>query len=345
MSESELNIQDRVVSQDKIEHLNPTKQYLFHKITTKLKELVESCDTRIETKSHYLIQCPCCEEELNYHDAKLYIKKDYSTGYCQRCQSSYFNEEEKIDPDVPVQLTDLCTPRLRAFDFINKKFSVNTIDLSYYDLAKDTGGENYLIYRYSKDKFYKDITGYSGVIYKEPRIKLVDHAKQLGIKYRVNRVLIPYNWLGRTIYYQIRFTNPDAKPKYFNPVIENKPLYYCPLNTMNNSVGILVEGVFGAIAASFNYELKYNTYATMGSYLTDYQFWMLEQLGLQKLVLYFDDWDISYHIYKQLIKKNPLKFKNTEIIRSPLGDPEFDYLAGIKGTIHPIDWAYKRTYF
>lgn len=314
--------------------------FLNYKVQEDLEELVEGCRPDVtETNTHYIIQCPFCLNELNYTQHKLYILKDYSTGHCFRCGSSFFNKNE-FKLNTP--LSNLKAIKFNVKDPDECKFKgVDSIDIDYYvnahKILKD--GVDYLNYRYSRSKYIKDVTKIDGVLqFHEPKYNLIDNIENLKIKFRNGKVIVPFYWNNKCIYYQIRFTDPNRVPKYFNPVIDNKPLYSCPFNK-GSDIAILCEGVFGAIAISFMTNFEYDVYATLGSVITDYQLKLLDTMRYSGVAVYYDKYDISRSNYIKLIRNNRLRYEMTKIIKSPYGDPETDYLSGIVPKLNKDDFS------
>jgi len=285
-------------------------KYLFGVVQTNLKDL---CEGYNEHNGQYIIPCPNCIEHAEELDIKnpedkrkLYIKSDYSVGFCQRCKTKFFNPKPKHD-DFALLDDEIKIPEFN-YEVFSGNHELIKIPIDYYTMSKD---------------YLEDEVDY--LINRNPALeKLYPYLK---FKFRKNKVVMPFFWNDEIIYYQTRMTLPRDKciVPYFCPPINGKPIWINPLNRGSNEV-IITEGIFGSIGAFLTYKGKIDTIAVQGSYLTNYQLWMLDQLGYSKYYIYYDEDIISENIIKIMKKYNPIIYSDLEIIHSELGDPEDDYL-------------------
>lgn len=283
---------------------NEQPESLRPKIYTQdLKLLVEKKATG-QTTSHHIVECPGCAEILKLVRYKLYILKDFSVGYCHRCHSIFHNEESSAVETAEDKMT-----LINEDGETLERFKLETIDTSYYlgSSLESAEGIRYLADRY-------------------PELSV--RYKEFGIRFRRNKVVIPFYYNDALIYYQIRYIKPVDDKRYHSPPISAKPLYI--IRRPGSRKYMIVEGVFGAIAASFKYP-DVNIIAVLGSYLTNYQLWWLESLGPTCVYLYMDDKDNNETMLDKLLKRSPYLFNwnNVQLLHSPNGDPEDDYKAGV----------------
>lgn len=271
-----------------------------------LRELVSQAENCSHSGSEYKIDCPICKQlGFNYlNKKKLYIKDDFSVGFCFRCGTKFKNKFD-ITKDSMDFLLNLSKPK-------PKEFKEEAIDVSLYNSAKD---------------FIKDGVDYLGT----RRLWLKDNYKKLGIKFLNDRLIIPFfkdgNINNDVIFYQCRYYDPDKSggKRYFIPPSTNKPIYIPPISNKNSDTMILCEGPFGAIAISNKYP-SYLVGAVMGSNISDFQLFLLSKFkNVKNFVLYFDEDKINKKAKKILSSKFP--FCNYTLITSPLGDPEDDLVA------------------
>lgn len=258
----------------------------------------------------YRVECPVCKElGHSYKKMKLFIKKDLSVGYCFRCGTTFKNKINvlSLPKDYIFQLGKRAQP---------KKYGEEVINTSYYN---DSWADSEIGLSYLKSR-------------NAPW--LIENKDKLRFKFRGDRVVIPFfksEDEDDVIFYQCRFYNPEKSGKrYFLPPSKQKPLYVSPLGNKSSNTVILCEGPFGAMAISSKYP-QYRTFAVMGSYVTDYQAYLLKDKGIENFVLYFDEDKLNDKNFCVLSEKFP--FANFIKVHSQYGDPEDDLKNNCLGVI------------
>lgn len=271
-------------------------------IKTDLKKLVSESNPKL-SGNEYQIECPICKQlGYNYQKRKLYVKDDFSVGYCFRCGTKFKN---KID-----------------FNNIGNDFVFNISKQK----PKEFNGEEKIDVKYylESDDFNK-----TGVKYLESRRSwLKENYSELGIKFRNDRLIIPFFKGGdiknEVIFYQCRFYDPEKSGKrYLIPSSTNKPIYLSPNGNNNSKIMILCEGPFGAISISNSFP-EYKCGAVMGSNISDYQLYLLSKMEITHFILYFDNEEINKKAKKILSERFP--FCSFISLKSPCGDPEDDLI-------------------
>lgn len=274
-------------------------------IHTDLRKLVEEGNSTL-SGGEYRTECPVCRElGHNYQKRKLFIKDDFSVGFCFRCGTKFKNKIDFNNLGRDFKF-DISKPKPKEYKEEEK------IDVSFYNQA---------------DSFNQ-----LGVDYlKSRREWLFNNYNKLGIKFKNDRLIIPFfrngNINGEVIFYQCRFYDPEKSGKrYFIPPSTNKPIYLSPNGNNDCSTIILCEGPFGAIAISNTYP-QYKCGAVMGSNISDYQIFLLSKMNIKKFILYFDDESINEKAKKILSERFP--FCSVLSLKSPMGDPEDDLINGV----------------
>lgn len=253
--------------------------------------------------NEYRVECPVCRQlGHHYEKRKLFIKDDFTVGYCFRCGTKF---KHKIDFNNRGEnfVFNISKPKPKEYKEEEK------IDTSFYKESMDFYGK--------------------GVEYlKSRRPWLGDNYSKLGIKFRDDRLIIPFfrngNINNEVLFYQCRFYDPEKSGKrYLIPKSTNKPIYLSPNGNNNSNTMILCEGPFGAIAISNSYP-QYKCGAVMGSNISEYQMFLLSKMNINKFILYFDNEDINKKAQKILAEKFP--FCSYLSLKSPMGDPEDDLI-------------------
>lgn len=274
-------------------------------VNTDLRRLVEEGNAT-HSGNEYRVECPVCRElGHHYEKRKLFIKDDFSVGYCFRCGTKF---KHKIDFNNLGNnfIFNISKPKPKEYKEEEK------IDTSYYleSMNYNEDGVNYL---------------------KSRRIWLGNNYENLGIKFRNDRLIIPFFRNGDVkndvVFYQCRFYNPEKSGKrYLIPKSTNKPIYLSPNGNNKSNTIILCEGPFGAIAISNTYP-QYRCGAVMGSAISDYQIFLLSKMNINKFILYFDNEDINKKAKKILSERFP--FSTCISLKSPMGDPEDDLIHNV----------------
>jgi len=288
--------------------MSTRNQTLGHIVQLDLKALVDSAVSVKDSTAHFAISCPECVEHIyipngmdDYESKKrLYVKKDYSVGFCHRCHSKFFAQH--MDPNDDEWRFTL------FYDSLEISEEELGIDISYYEgsSSKDPSGVEYLNSRYKQ----------LGEIY-----------HSLGIRFRRDKVIVPFIWNDEVIYYQSRRYPGRSTDSYFSPPTPSKPFYYCPLNDPKIDRYIISEGVFDAIAVKQMFP-DWNSIAVIGSYLTNFQIKLLFELSPRRVLLYYDDVDISKKMRERLLRYNPVLLDDVKILTGKFKDPELDYVNG-----------------
>ena len=266
------------------------------KVFTNLREYV-GVHKLGENATHYLCECINCIDERGSHKPHLYIKKDYKIGWCFGCNTTFINKVEiKNLSDYYDQVTPLNN---RVTPYKSKYFNPVGIDCTYYLESNELNKES-LDYLHGSH-----------------RLPVMDPSRYL-IKSRKGKVVIPFYYYDKLIYYQIRFINPIG-PKYFNPIISNKPLYLLPNRSYDKKKLVLVEGVFDAIACDYIFDENYMIAGVLGSTLTNYQLSMIKQFNIEEIVIFLDKTELSLKLRNKLRGFGNYKFS---IINSDGMDPE-----------------------
>lgn len=279
------------------EHYSKNKGFYYRIMDlTKWLESNEYYETDSDPKS-YVTTCPYCLEaythDTSYHGPynkmKLYITHDKKSGWCHRCNSAYFNNNEELKYQLPQLIKDV--------DSGDLDLSMNDPRWTLDKIQGTSLTTNHLKQLYDRNPFIMNL-------YKELNITSLDE----------NNVIIPFYFQGDLIYYQL--WRKGQSPKYFCPPIKTKPLYFCgPLRTK----AILVEGVFDAIACRILYP-NHTPIALLGHYLTGAQESMLRKYLFEEILIFMDESHLSYKIYNKL--KRVLDFTDLIVVDSDGEDPE-----------------------
>ena len=284
------------------------KHYVFCDLKELLLEFygaktVEEIETHKTEQGEYIIHCPFCKAE-GHTKHKLYIKDDFSVGHCFVCTRDYVNVTEDID--VSFKLSDSLLnfgpwkEEFKVFPLEDPTWSIETFEYDFDDY--DEKGFSYLCGRH---EFMKDL-------YKVLDFKFVD-----------GNVAIPFKHNGEIIYYQIRFSNPGAKIRYFMPPIStgHKPPYIIERTGDARRKIIIVEGIFDAIAALIQCP-DFTPVAVLGSSISDYQLDFIRDYAgyVEEVLIWMDKTEISRKIQQRV--KGVIDYAPIRIIPSYGPDPE-----------------------
>lgn len=261
-------------------------------VTDELKQLVlANYNGRLPPAiKYYRIVCPRCYErnrlkgEYDYAHTNLSVAKDFSFGKCFRCNAVFTDKYYGAASEYDSKLLDLKDTHFEIE-------SINTDHLeNYHDLSIDTDAIKYI--QNIRGNIYYNI-----------------HDNFASLKYSNNKLVIPYfNTDGNTFYYQYRYVDVSKSPtrsKYYNPPINNKPIYITPnldgkilWNPMNPT--ILVEGAITAIACKQVVGNDVNVIGLMGKVITNYQLQFIKYLGIIDLYVMLDEYSLSDELSKTL---------------------------------------------
>ena len=257
-----------------------------------LKEYVDSLESYEENATHFICECPNCVETEDRHDHKLYIKKDYSVGWCFRCETAYSNRVRPEDEfDRVTRLSQFKPFKSRALDYPE-------IDTSYY---------------YESDEI--DEVSKEYLLKRNPHLNY----KKFQLKCRYNRIVIPFYYGDAMLYYQIRFINPTG-PKYFNPPVDNKPVYMVPGQPITDTA-VLAEGTFDVMALDSLYGKEYTKIGLLGKTVTASQMKLLKSYNFERIIISLDETELSLKLKNRLASELSAK---SSVIDTNL-DPE-EYL-------------------
>lgn len=261
-------------------------------------DLESLCEGASETDTHYFLKCPICSEE-GYHKKKLYIKKDFSIGWCFHCETVFKPMKVEDPEDIDsLQVNDgFRIDAAKSFRLV--KLDSEKLSIPEYLSREDTE---------LLDK-------------RNPYLKLIDYAGIKSVKYSL---WIPYYINDELIYYQRRLKNPINGMKYYNPTISDKPLYIPPGMKVTGKI-IIVEGVFDALASIFLHADKiregYVPVALMGKTITPYQSWLLNSMAIIDEVIYqLDKTELSLKCHEKSGKQLNALFY--QYVPSNGADPE-----------------------
>lgn len=264
-----------------------------------LRDYYESLDSSQKgkpTTKDFVCECPECEEEDKYK-LKLYIKRDFTVGYCFICKTTFYNKEDVVD-----ELER--TTKLKPFKpFRSNLIDYPEIDTTYYSESNpiDEVTEKYLINR-------------------NPYLNY----EKFKLRCRYNRVVIPFYYGDALVYYQIRFINPVG-PKYFNPVTEHKPIYMVPGQEITDTA-ILSEGTFDVMALDSMYGKEYTKIGLLGKTITASQLKLLQKYNFERYIIYLDETELSQKLAEKVSSEFP--DAKISIVKAEL-DPE-EYLRTFK---------------
>lgn len=290
-------------------------------ILTNLHEIVSESGFDKQTATHYIAICPYCMETEQKTHKKLYIKKDYSVGFCFSCNSAFLPQKgqnkDELLKEYPVCL-EMSLQKQHAKSFID----VQKIDTSAYDLAQDYSDE--------------------GIEYlsQRPDANIAMDYDNYGIRFTPNGVILPiytFGHLSDVVFFQIRYFNTvEHGNKYFMPIISEKPI--AVVHKGVSDTAWCVEGIFGAIAITRQYPQD-TVLAFLGKFLTDFHAWQLgsQQDWIKKYIVFLDETDLSKKFCQGLLDAK-LFIEDLQYVESQGTDPdELLQLGGI-----PIIKQYKQ---
>lgn len=281
-------------------------------ILTNMEEFVEDSiegEDYYETETHYVSYCPYCVENITnsegepYTKKKLYISKDYSRSFCQRCHSTYFNYTTDLEFSVIAPKTKLHEFTLNK---LAKKSRLAGVDYSlhaYESTGVDIEGIMRILSRRNIHKLGREIGEPTLIRRNTERYRpLVDKLGIRGTSFDNNHgvLMIPFYINDELIYWQSNLVG--GNPKYFMPPIEHKP-FYMPINRGKKIV--IVEGIYDAMACLYLYPDR-TPIALLGSYITDYHIWLLRNyVQPVDCLIQLDNINLSVGVLLQMRRKIP----------------------------------------
>lgn len=265
----------------------------LEKIVTSTYSNLDSCKY-----DYYRCVCPRCYErnisrgKKTYTHRNLSISKDFSYGRCFRCNGLFFDAllGASVELEEKINEKEMLSPN---------NFKISGVDMKIYNdatsLQQSEEGREYISHR---NKYYDcDLN-------------------QFSLRYKPNKIVIPYfNPDGESFFYQLRYIDLSKAPagaKYFNPPIDNKPLYIAPdkdkrPHWKTENPLILVEGALTAIALKITVGDAINVVALLGKVPTYYQICFLKWLGLLgDIYVMMDESSLSEIVVREL-KSNHIK--------------------------------------
>ena len=257
---------------------------------------LEAAERYREPSGEFVIHCPFCRAE-GHRKHKLYLKSDLTVGHCFVCTRSYVNVTDEVK--VEYRPPSFLTPRLREW---------------FKPTIKDP--------KWALDRYWKEFDEYSekGVRYLMGRHQFMDPLwKILGFKFWEGNVVMPFWWKSELIYYQIRFSDPKARIRYFFPPVDQKPVWTTPEPIGTGKDLIVVEGIYDAIAAMIQAPGR-TPVAVLGSSVSDYQLLQIREFVPDSILVWMDDTEKSKGIADRL--RVSLGYCPIRIIPSDGTDPE-----------------------
>jgi hypothetical protein len=138
--------------------------------------------------------------------------------------------------------------------------------------------------------------------------------------YNDKEIIIPFQYFGKPIYYQINYINPNPL-KYLNPPIKRKPIYVL---RQGSPFLVLCEGIYDAVALLELYPTC-TPVALLGCDVTDYHIWMIRKLCPSQILIYMDETRLSMGIYHKLMKSPLSAYCQIGVVQSDGSDPD-EYL-------------------
>lgn len=282
------------------------KELMFGELSEYVANAISENDYQ-ETAKHYVVQCPYCKSaylhdksyEGPYIKRKLYVLKDFSTGFCFRCDRAFVdvNDSVRINVDIPeppISMRDFNLVKLPSADTGDTPWTLDLFD-SFSEFNE--AGFNYLVKE--RHSYFRKL------------------AEPLGIRYMNSNPVIPFYFKGELIYYQVKLAFGSHKMKYFSPPISHKPPYIIEHGLNKNF--LICEGTFDAIAALIMAP-GYTPFAVLGSTITDYQLTMLRTYVPNKVLVYMDETNLSINVANRI--RSVINYADVDIVRSNGQDPE-----------------------
>lgn len=262
---------------------------------------VEETEQYIDGNGEYIIHCPFCKKD-GHTKHKLYIKSDFSVGHCFVCTRTFRHITDEISFDI--KLPDIMT----NFGYMPPKFKLCPISDPQWTLER---------FKYEFDDYNE--AGYRYLLGRHKYFS--DLYKVLGFKFYNENVAIPFIHDGEVFYYQIRFSKPGARIRYFHPRIDNKPPYIIEREGEARHKIVIVEGVFDAVAALLQCQ-EFTPIAVLGSSISEYQInFIRDYCGyVKEILVWMDETDISKRIANKV--KKYIDYAPITIIKSDGEDPE-----------------------
>jgi len=303
---------------------------------------MQEVEPHANSNNEYMCVCPYCKSKhdkegiRNYSKEKLYIRADLTVGHCFVCGRTFINisNDLKFEVDQPKGLMN--------FGFIEPFKIVSLEEDSEYGLGR---------YLYDADDIQDS---QEGIKYLENRHSyLPEIAKALDFRYLPGCVLMPFRFMNfnrdgsqdgkgdiqkQAFYYQIRFTDPKSKIRYFFPPISKKPPFVITKTNETRKRVIICEGIYDAIALMIltagkdkdGNDLSYIPFACMGSSISQYEMTFLKQLNPKEIVIFMDEAEISKRILNTIQPELDM-CQDYKIFASPIHgeDPE-EYMKRIQ---------------
>lgn len=262
---------------------------------------IEEAEKYVNSNGEYIIHCPFCKKE-GHTKHKLYIKEDFSVGHCFVCTRSFRQLTDEINLEFKVPTT------ISNFGFGPMNFKLCPMSDPQWTVDK---------FKYEFDNFNEE--GYKYLLGRHKYFS--ELYKVLGFKFYKENVAIPFIHNGEVFYYQIRFSKPGAKIRYFLPKIDNKPPFIIERDGEARHKIVIVEGVFDAVAALIQCP-EFTPVAVLGSSISDYQLnFVRDYCGyVKEILVWMDETDISKRIATKV--KKYIDYAPIRVIRSTGEDPE-----------------------
>lgn len=246
----------------------------------------------------YTVHCPFCKAE-GHRKHKLGVQEDLSYGHCFVCDRLFCNVTNEIDLSFKVP----------EFGNIGFRAPLQVVPLQdpVWTLER---------YEYECDDF--DEKGYQYLLGRHKY--MADLWQPLGFKFLDGNVVMPFKYRGEVFYYQIRFSDPDARIRYYFPPVPpgKKPPYIIEHGEGIRKM-IICEGVYDAISLLIQAP-SYIPVAVLGSSISDYQMDFIREYHPESILIFMDDSEKSKHIMSRL--RSTIDYCPMRYIKSDGEDPE-----------------------
>ena len=276
---------------------------------TKTVEIFDPIDPEIRQVGDELIyRCINCEEKIGKSDkiGKLYYNPVKQVGYCFRCHTVFYPEDEETD-ETKQEFKITATIALKKYaTFIPEP--LQPIQFLFEPLNKKM-----IQYLKLRNPLLPGLT------------------RKLGFQawYGSNSgIVTPFFYKNQIVKFQTRFTDRKNGAKYYTS--RGQKVLYSPQHIFNSfrlqkeQTVTICEGVYDAIALTI---LGYpNPIAVLGDQISDRQIYDLRKLLPENAYLALDDWDRSKEIGKT-IRSIPSLIDTLILTWKGYKDPE-EYLIG-----------------
>lgn len=253
----------------------------------------------LNTQDSIICFCPECINKVGKEDTsgKLYIKKDFSVGWCFRCKTVFINDDVSIDKN--------------SIDFLsieNTVFFKNKIEFLSEKILKELFKNEYKqVPVFCSDLDYLNDSQFRYLSNRNPYLPIL--ASSLGFKGfhgNYSGIFIPFLYKEKICKYQIRYLNNPKLRYYTSP---GTIIPYSPKHILYNLKPCSVkeitvcEGVFDAISLEImGYK---NVFAILGSYINKTSIEIIRNFLPETIYLAMDSIKLNFLIKNQLKRALP----------------------------------------